>query len=67
MVDCSGSVPGTWRRRHAGTGAGQHVLVDAPFVDEFAFEGGASADGISIVPHRRGVPLGGVRRVGRMS
>ena len=44
---------------------GQHVLVDAPFVDEFVFEGGASADGIGIVPHRRGVLLGGVRRVGR--
>ena len=44
---------------------GQHVLVSAPFVDEFVFEGGASADGISIVPHRRGVLLGGVRRPGR--
>ena len=44
---------------------GQHVLVSAPFVDEFVFEGGASADGIGIVPHRRGVLLGGVRRPGR--
>jgi D-amino-acid oxidase len=44
---------------------GQHVLVDAPFVDDFVFEGGASADGLSIVPHRRGVLLGGVRRPGR--
>lgn len=44
---------------------GQHVLVDAPFVDEFVFEGGASRDGISILPHRRGVLLGGVRRPGR--
>ena len=44
---------------------GQHVLVSAPFVDEFVFEGGASADGISVVPHRRGVLLGGVRRPGR--
>ena len=44
---------------------GQHVLVRAPFVDEFVFEGGASADGIGIVPHRRGVLLGGVRRPGR--
>ena len=44
---------------------GQHVLVGAPFVDEFVFEGGASADGIGIVPHRRGVLLGGVRRPGR--
>jgi D-amino-acid oxidase len=44
---------------------GQHVLVDAPFVDEFVFEGGGSADGIGIVPHRRGVLLGGVRRPGR--
>jgi D-amino-acid oxidase len=44
---------------------GQHVLVDAPYVDEFVFEGGGSADGIGIVPHRRGVLLGGVRRPGR--
>ena len=44
---------------------GQHVLVDASFADEFVFEGGASADGIGIVPHRRGVLLGGVRRPGR--
>ena len=44
---------------------GQHVLVSAPFVDEFVFEGGGSADGIGIVPHRRGVLLGGVRRPGR--
>jgi D-amino-acid oxidase len=43
---------------------GQHVLVDAPYVDEFVFEGGGSADGIGIVPHRRGVLLGGVRRPG---
>jgi len=41
------------------------VLVSAPFVNEFVFEGGASADGIGIVPHRRGVLLGGVRRPGR--
>ena len=44
---------------------GQHVLVDASFVDEFVFEGGVSRDGISILPHRRGVLLGGVRRPGR--
>jgi D-amino-acid oxidase len=41
------------------------VLVSAPFVDEFVFEGGGTADGIGIVPHRRGVLLGGVRRPGR--
>jgi hypothetical protein len=35
------------------------------FVSGFVFEGGGSADGIGIVPHRRGVLLGGVRRPGR--
>jgi D-amino-acid oxidase len=66
VVNCSG----LGSRQLAGDDAvepvwGQHVLVSAPFVDEFVFEGGASADGISIVPHRRGVLLGGVRRPGR--
>jgi D-amino-acid oxidase len=44
---------------------GQHVVVSAPFVDEFVMEGGGSGDGVSIVPHRRGVLLGGIRRPGR--
>jgi D-amino-acid oxidase len=44
---------------------GQHVIVSAPTVTEFAMEGGASRDYISVVPHRRGVLLGGVRRPGR--
>jgi len=66
VVNCSG----LGSRQLAGDDAvqpvwGQHVLVDAPFVDEFVFEGGASADAISVVPHRRGVLLGGVRRPGR--
>jgi D-amino-acid oxidase len=66
VINCSG----LGSRQLAGDDAvepvwGQHVLVSAPFVDEFTFEGGASADGISIVPHRRGVLLGGVRRPGR--
>ena len=66
VINCSG----LGSRQLAGDDAvepvwGQHVLVSAPFVDEFVFEGGASADGISIVPHRRGVLLGGVRRPGR--
>jgi len=66
VVNCAG----IGARQLAGDDAvqpvwGQHVLVDAPFVDEFVFEGGASADGIGIVPHRRGVLLGGVRRPGR--
>jgi D-amino-acid oxidase len=34
-------------------------------VTEFAMEGGAARDYISVVPHRRGVLLGGVRRPGR--
>jgi D-amino-acid oxidase len=66
VVNCAG----LGARQLAGDDAlepvwGQHVLVSAPFVDEFVFEGGASADGIGIVPHRRGVLLGGVRRPGR--
>jgi D-amino-acid oxidase len=66
VVNCSG----LGARQLAGDNAlepvwGQHVLVSAPFVDEFVFEGGGSADGIGIVPHRRGVLLGGVRRPGR--
>jgi D-amino-acid oxidase len=44
---------------------GQHVIVEAPSVTEFAMEGGAARDYISVVPHRRGVLLGGVRRPGR--
>jgi D-amino-acid oxidase len=66
VVNCSG----LGARQLAGDDTvepvwGQHVLVEAPFVDEFVFEGGGSADGIGIVPHRRGVLLGGVRRPGR--
>jgi len=65
-VNCSG----LGAARLAGDDAlepvwGQHVIVDAPFVDEFVNEGGGSADGVGIVPHRRGVLLGGVRRPGR--
>jgi D-amino-acid oxidase len=44
---------------------GQHVIVEAPSVTEFAMEGGAARDYVSVVPHRRGVLLGGVRRPGR--
>ena len=44
---------------------GQHVIVGAPSVTEFVMEGGAARDYISVVPHRRGVLLGGVRRPGR--
>jgi D-amino-acid oxidase len=44
---------------------GQHVIVAAPSVREFVMEGGAARDYISVVPHGRGVLLGGVRRPGR--
>src|SRR3954454_20576238 len=44
---------------------GQYVIVAAPSVTEFAMEGGAARDYISVGPHRRGVLLGGVRRPGR--
>ena len=43
---------------------GQHVVVSAPAVAEFVMEGGGPGDCISVVPHRRGVLLGGVRRRG---
>lgn len=44
---------------------GQHVLLDAPYVDTFLYEGGGSGDGVAITPHRRGVQIGSVRRPGR--
>ena len=44
---------------------GQHVVVDAPDVPEFAYEGGGSGDVIGAFPHARGVLIGGVRRAGR--
>jgi D-amino-acid oxidase len=44
---------------------GQHVLVDAPDVREFAYEGGGTGDVIGAFPHARGVLIGGVRRPGR--
>jgi D-amino-acid oxidase len=66
VVNCSG----LGARQLADDGTlepvwGQHVVVSAPLVEEFVMEGGGSADGLSIVPHRRGVLLGGVRRRGR--
>jgi D-amino-acid oxidase len=44
---------------------GQHVIVDAPDVREFAYEGGGSGDVLAAFPHARGVLIGGVRRPGR--
>jgi D-amino-acid oxidase len=44
---------------------GQHVVVEAPEVREFAYEGGGSGDVIGAFPHARGVLIGGVRRPGR--
>jgi D-amino-acid oxidase len=44
---------------------GQHVIVEAPQVREFAYEGGGSGDVIGAFPHARGVLIGGVRRPGR--
>jgi D-amino-acid oxidase len=44
---------------------GQHVVVQAPEVQEFAFEGGGTGDVIGAFPHARGVLIGGVRRPGR--
>jgi len=44
---------------------GQHVVVEAPDVQEFAFEGGGSGDVIGVFPQARGVLIGGVRRPGR--
>ena len=66
VVNCSG----LGARQLAGDDTvepvwGQHVVVSAPFVGEFVMEGGGSRDAVSIVPHRRGVLLGGVRRPGR--
>jgi D-amino-acid oxidase len=44
---------------------GQHVVLDAPDVREFAYEGGGSGDVLAVFPHPRGVLVGGVRRPGR--
>jgi D-amino-acid oxidase len=44
---------------------GQHVVVHAPEVREFAYEGGGSGDVVGAFPHARGVLIGGVRRPGR--
>ncbi len=44
---------------------GQHVVVQAPDVQEFVFEGGGTGDVIAAFPHARGVLIGGVRRPGR--
>jgi D-amino-acid oxidase len=44
---------------------GQHVVVQAPEVQEFAYAGGGSGDVIGAFPHPRGVLIGGVRRPGR--
>jgi D-amino-acid oxidase len=46
---------------------GQHVIVEAPDVHEFAYEGGGSgpADVLGAFPQPRGVIIGGVRRPGR--
>ena len=41
------------------------LVVQAPEVQEFAYEGGGSGDVIGAFPHARGVIIGGVRRPGR--
>ncbi|MGI8576335.1 MAG: FAD-dependent oxidoreductase [Nocardioidaceae bacterium] len=45
---------------------GQHVIVDAPHVREFVFEGGAAGTVMGVFPHRRRVVLGGVSQLGRV-
>ena len=44
---------------------GQHVVVHAPELQEFVYEGGGSGDVIGAFPHARGMLIGGVRRPGR--
>jgi D-amino-acid oxidase len=44
---------------------GQHVIVHAPEVQEFAYEGGGDNDVVGAFPQPRGVLIGGVRRPGR--
>jgi D-amino-acid oxidase len=39
---------------------GQHVIVDAPWLHEFVYEGGADDEWVGIMPHDRRVVLGGV-------
>jgi len=66
VVNCAGLGAAALARDDTLTPVwGQHVIVAAPSVTEFVMEGGAARDYISVVPHRRGVLLGGVRRPGR--
>jgi D-amino-acid oxidase len=44
---------------------GQHVVLEAPEIEEFAYEGGGTGDLIGAFPNARGVLAGGVRRPGR--
>ncbi len=46
---------------------GQHVIVDAPAVSEFLYEGGINPEWTSVMPHGRRVVLGGARVPGRWS
>lgn len=45
---------------------GQHVIVDAPWITEFAFEGGAAGTVMGVFPHGRRVVLGGVSQPSRI-
>ncbi|MGH3424310.1 MAG: NAD(P)/FAD-dependent oxidoreductase [Nocardioidaceae bacterium] len=45
---------------------GQHVVVDAPYITRFAFEGGGTGPaGMGVLPHGRRVLLGSAREPGR--
>jgi D-amino-acid oxidase len=43
---------------------GQHVIVDRADLTDFLYEGGATSDWLSVMPHGRRVVLGGVARRG---
>jgi len=46
---------------------GQHVIVDAPWLTEFVYEGGAEDHWVGVMPHGRRVVLGGVAQPGDTS
>ncbi len=43
---------------------GQHVIVDAPWLTDFVYEGGAADHWVGVMPHGRRVVLGGVAQPG---
>ena len=68
MVNCSGLGATTLAHDPQLTPVrGQHVIVDAPWLTEFVYEGGAEDHWVGVMPHGRRVVLGGVAQPGDRS